>query len=111
MEYASNAEIGVRIREMRDAAELSPEQLAELVNLDQSAICRIEQGKRNLSARELLEFGEALNTTGLAIAAKQESNEAILLRADDIGDEDLRACVSEYQSCIDDFFAFRAAVQ
>ena len=55
--------IGNRIREQRAAQKLTGSELASLVNLSQSAISDIENGKRNIDSRELPLFAAALDTT------------------------------------------------
>ena len=57
---------GSRIRELREAAGLSQEQLAAKIqlaglNLNQKAISRIETGERVVPDFELLYFSEALD--------------------------------------------------
>lgn len=45
--------VGLRIKELRLSSGLSQEKLALLINLDRSYISSVEQGKRNISIRNL----------------------------------------------------------
>lgn len=67
---------GSRIRELREAAGLSQEQLAARIqlaglNLNQKAISRIETGERVVPDFELLYFSEALGVIFLRKNAKR----------------------------------------
>lgn len=54
------AELGQRIREARLAAALSQADLARSINLERSALVKIETGDRKVSALELLRISEVL---------------------------------------------------
>jgi Zn-dependent peptidase ImmA (M78 family)/transcriptional regulator with XRE-family HTH domain len=56
----TSAELGLRIREARLAHGLSQGQLAERLEIDRSALVRIEAGDRKVTALELLHLSEAL---------------------------------------------------
>ena len=56
-------EIGVRIRALRQAAGITQEKLAELVDLSTPYISHIENGKKRASVDTLLHISDALNTT------------------------------------------------
>jgi len=53
-------ELGLRIRQAREALGLTQEQLALLVNRDQSAISEYEHGERRIFVTELPVFARAL---------------------------------------------------
>ena len=55
--------LGLKIRQMREAAALSQESLAEKANLDVTYVSGIERGLRNPSVLTLLALAEGLNTT------------------------------------------------
>lgn len=62
-EDQKNNGIGNRIRELRKDQKLTGAELASLVNMSQSAISDIENGKRNIDSRDLPLFAAALDTT------------------------------------------------
>lgn len=57
----SNLDIGQNIQRARYARGLSQAELANRIGLDRTAISRIENGDRSLSALELVHFAEALS--------------------------------------------------
>ncbi|MEG0153427.1 MAG: helix-turn-helix transcriptional regulator [Cellulosilyticaceae bacterium] len=52
-----------KVRYHRELKKLTQEQLAKKVGMTQSQICKIENGDRDLKARELTLFSKALETT------------------------------------------------
>ncbi|MHB8319936.1 MAG: helix-turn-helix domain-containing protein [Acidimicrobiales bacterium] len=59
--------IGEQIRSLREAAGMSGQQLADLVDLDPSAVTRIESGERQVKSGELVALASALKVSALAI--------------------------------------------
>jgi Zn-dependent peptidase ImmA (M78 family)/DNA-binding XRE family transcriptional regulator len=58
---SSQAELGARIAEAREAAGKTQAELAESVGLERSMLAKIESGSRKLSATELVELAEQLS--------------------------------------------------
>lgn len=58
-----NNGIGKRIKKLRTEQQLTGAELASMVDMKQSRISEIENGKRNLDSSELPLFAAALNTT------------------------------------------------
>ncbi|MDC4241657.1 MULTISPECIES: helix-turn-helix transcriptional regulator [Clostridium] len=55
-------EVGLRIKEIRELNNISQEKLARKTKiLNQSQICKIENGQRALKANELLKIADVLN--------------------------------------------------
>lgn len=55
-------EVGLRIKEIRELSNISQEKLAKKIKiLNQSQICKIENGQRALKANELLKIADVLN--------------------------------------------------
>ena len=55
-------EVGLRIKEIRELSNISQEKLAKKTKiLNQSQICKIENGQRTLKANELLKIADVLN--------------------------------------------------
>lgn len=58
----SEVEVGLRIKEIRELNNISQEKLARKTKiLNQSQICKIENGQRALKANELLKIADVLN--------------------------------------------------
>jgi len=55
--------LGARVREMREARDLSQEALADLAQVGRSYMSGIERGVRNPSALQMLKLARALKTT------------------------------------------------
>jgi Zn-dependent peptidase ImmA (M78 family)/transcriptional regulator with XRE-family HTH domain len=60
-------EVGARIRRMREAVGLQAQDLAARVDLDPTAISKIENGKRAIKAVELARIADALKVSPLAL--------------------------------------------
>lgn len=56
--------VGIRIKEVREINNLTQYDLAEKVKLlNQSQICKIENGSRSLKVEELINIANALNVS------------------------------------------------
>jgi Zn-dependent peptidase ImmA (M78 family)/transcriptional regulator with XRE-family HTH domain len=60
-------EVGARIRRMREAVGLQAQDLAARVDLDPTAISKIENGRRAIKAVELARIADALKVSPLAL--------------------------------------------
>lgn len=57
-------EVGLRIKKIREEKQISQTKLAKKVKtLNQSQICKIENGDRILKAEELISIAKALNVS------------------------------------------------
>lgn len=54
---------GAHLRKLRQAADLSQEQLADLAGLDRSYVGGVERGERNVSLENIAKIASALNRT------------------------------------------------
>ena len=52
-----------RLKELREAAQLTQAQLGEKVGLTHSAVCRHETGSREMSFHDLKRYAQALGCT------------------------------------------------
>jgi transcriptional regulator with XRE-family HTH domain len=59
--------IGAFLRKMREEAEYNQTELAPLLGLDQSALSRVESGKQQLTAGQLVTFCHAVGLESLTI--------------------------------------------
>src|SRR5438093_5477146 len=64
---ATAAEVGARIRDLRERTEMQSQQLAAKVGIDPSAMSNIERGKRSVKTDELARIAAALGVSPLAI--------------------------------------------
>lgn len=55
---ATDADIGARLKEAREAAGLTQKQAARLIEMDQEKISLIERGQRSVKATELIRFSD-----------------------------------------------------
>jgi len=81
MKIYNIAETGIRIKKLREQAELSQEDLAELMGVERSFISRIETGKRGCSMDVAVRLVDILHTSldylifGEGIEAKAAAKE------------------------------------
>jgi Zn-dependent peptidase ImmA (M78 family)/DNA-binding XRE family transcriptional regulator len=62
-----DADVGARIRSLREALGLKAQDLAAQVNLDPTALSKIENGRRGLKSAELTAIASALKVSPLAL--------------------------------------------
>lgn len=74
-------EIGARVRELRERRHKRQEDLGELLQLDKSAISRVESGQRGLAVQELARLAPFLGVSVDEILFGA-TEDALLLRAD-----------------------------
>jgi len=58
----------------RHEAELSQRQLASLLKINHTIICKIETGERQINVIELIEYCKVLNTNPVEIIEQLKSN-------------------------------------
>lgn len=56
-------ELGIRVRQLRDEADLSQERLAELAEMHRTYISSIERGQQNISLTILIRLATALEVS------------------------------------------------
>lgn len=109
MRYLTQEQLGLRIAELRSERGVSQRRLATVLELDPSALSRIEAGERGLAVGELVAVAEFLGVDTDALL-RDEVEAAPLFRND--GDpEQGDAAVGEFSSIIDEFFTFEAAAR
>jgi len=72
------------------------------LGVDQSAISRIEDGRRVLTARELASASTALGVTIDQLLA-QETGAPALLRATELDDQEIQESLQIFNACIDEY--------
>jgi transcriptional regulator with XRE-family HTH domain len=102
-------EMGDRVRQLRENSGASQAQLGEALGLDQTAVSKIEAGKRGLTARELMLAAQFFGVTTSAIIEPEPA--VVALRAGDADREDVVEAVKEFQHLIEVYFGLEAMVR
>lgn len=108
MSYLSQEQVGRRIAELRTERGVSQRRLATALDLDPSALSRIESGERGLAVAELVAAAEFLGVDTDTLL--RDEVEATPLFRNDGGTEEAHAAVAEFTAVMDDFFTFEAAL-
>ena len=106
MSYRTKAEIGQYVAELREERGLSQRQLAQHLEIDKSAMSRVEAGERGLAVDELTAVAELFGKTADDILRKDEVAFAFRAEADDTS---VREAVELFNKVYDDFFALKTA--
>lgn len=108
MSYLTQEQVGRRIAELRAQRGVSQRRLAAALDLDPSALSRIESGERGLAVGELVAAAEFLGVE-TDVLLRDELEAAPLFRNDG-SDEEAQAAIAEFTAIMDDFFTFEAAL-
>lgn len=108
MSYLTQEQIGGRIAALRAERGVSQRRLAAALQLDPSALSRIESGERGLAVGELVTAADFLGVETDALL-RDEAESAPLFRNDG-GVDEANAAVAEFTAIIDEFLTFRAAL-
>jgi transcriptional regulator with XRE-family HTH domain len=107
--YLDAAELGARIVGLRTERGVSQRRLAEELDIDGSALSRVESGHRGLAVGELVALAAFLGVSTDALV-RSEAPAQPLFRHD--GDESAAAiAVAEFEAVIDDFLALEATLR
>lgn len=101
--------IGRQVRLLREGSGASQAQLGEVLGLDQTAVSKIESGKRAITARELLLVAQFFGVTTSRLVEPEPAT--VLLRAGDAGRGDVVDAVKEFQQLIEVYFGLQAMVR
>ena len=82
--------LGVKIKQLRENANLTQKQIADFLAVDQSLISKFEKGERSVSA-DLLNQLSSLFCCPISALLSDESTWTIAFRTTIIGNEDLSA--------------------
>lgn len=107
MSYLTQEQVGQRIADLRAERGVSQRRLADLLDVDPSALSRIESGDRGLAVGELVAVAEFLGADTDALL--RDEVDAVPLFRNEGGPEQGDAAVKEFTSIIDEFFTFEAA--
>lgn len=108
MGLRSREELGARVAELRSAASVSQRELADALEVDQSALSRIENGSRGLAVAELVAVAEYF---GVAIDAILRTDAPPLAKWADGDDAAVTSAVEEMQAVMEDFLMLEAGAR
>jgi len=74
-------EIGRRIKELRERAEVSQQRLAGMLGVSRPTITQIEKGKRKVSSDELAKLAQIFNLSVEGLLCSEEELEVVLVEA------------------------------
>jgi transcriptional regulator with XRE-family HTH domain len=106
MTYRTKAEIGKYVSRLREERSLSQRELADQLDIDKSAVSRIEAGERGLAVDELAAIADLFGKTTDEILRKDEVAFAFRSEADD---DTVSEAVVLFNKVYDDFFALKTA--
>ena len=78
MSHSAEGMIGQKIRQFREKADLSQEQVAKRLGMNRVSYTQLEQGNRNVMADELVEIAKVFNTTPDVLLGVREEIEVNL---------------------------------
>jgi transcriptional regulator with XRE-family HTH domain len=107
MANTTDKELGARIKALREQRHITQAGLGEALGLDQSAVSRIEDGARSLTAGELAAASSALGVT-IDVLLEQEETVPALLRGGECDDEAVHESLRIFSECIDDYWGIEA---
>jgi transcriptional regulator with XRE-family HTH domain len=106
--YLSSEELGPRVRELREAAGLSPEELADGACCTVEVIAGLEMGASTPTVSELLALADALNTTAEDLLLREADPAPLFRNAG--GERAADLAQNEMESIMADFLSFRSVV-
>ena len=68
-----NVPIGERVRELREAADMTQDQLAKLVGISRPALANIEVGRQDVSTDKIIAFARTLKVSADHLLGLTES--------------------------------------
>lgn len=107
MGATTDKQLGARIKALREQRQLTQTAFGRALGIDQSAISRIEDGRRSMTARELAGASSALGVT-IGELLGEESVAPTLLRVGESDDEAVRESLRVFNECIDEYRGLEA---
>jgi transcriptional regulator with XRE-family HTH domain len=100
-------DLGARIKSLREQRSMTQTAFGKALGIDQSAVSRIEDGSRPLTARELASASSALGVT-IGVLLGEDQVAPALLRAGDSDDDAVRESLRIFSDCIDEYRGIEA---
>ena len=105
--YRDATGVGKEVARLRQKAGIDQRQLAAQLDVDVSAISRIEHGQRGTSAEELYRIAEVFGVEPAAILMVDD-RDLVLLRNAAADDHEVANGLKVLDAAIDDFFSAQA---
>ncbi len=107
----TQAELGMRCRELRERAGLSQVEAARVLGLDQSMLSRVETGERRIDTLSLQRFAEAYGVPPTAFFERPlvSAPLPVLLRQAGALDGEARADLTWLQAFVEEYVFLRTA--
>ena|ERR1700730_8911926 len=106
MSYRSKADIGRHLAKLRERAGITQRQLAEVMDIDASALSRIEAGRRSIAIDELVRASDFL---GVSVESLLRDDQLPFEAYADSEDETIREAVARMRQIIERCETFRVA--
>jgi transcriptional regulator with XRE-family HTH domain len=105
-ELRTNEEIGQLIRKLREERGLTQAEVGEPVNLDKTAMSKVEAGARAVTAKEVVGLADFFLIPTDAILRHED--EAVLLRAGEAEPDGVKRSLDLFAECIEDYLGLEA---
>jgi transcriptional regulator with XRE-family HTH domain len=105
-DFRTSEEVGEFLRGLREDRGLTQTDIAEVLDLDKTAISKIERGTRSLTAKELIEVADYYTVPSDAIVCRE--SEGVFLRGGDADPEGVRRSLDIFRECIEDYLGLEA---
>ena len=105
-EFRTPEEIGALIRSLREERGLTQTDIAEVLDIDKTAVSKIERGTRALTAKELIWLADYFVLASEEIVCREP--EGVFLRGGDADPEGVRSSLDLFRGCIEEYLGLEA---
>jgi transcriptional regulator with XRE-family HTH domain len=105
-EFRTPEEIGLFIRSLREIRGLTQTNIADVLDLDKTAVSKIERGTRALTAKELVGLADYFALPSEEIACREP--EGVFLRGGDADPVGVSRSLDCFRECIEDYLGLEA---
>jgi transcriptional regulator with XRE-family HTH domain len=105
-EFRTATELGEYVRRLREERGLTQGDIAEALDLEKTAISKIERGARSLTAKELITLADYYTIASDAIVCREP--EAVFLRGGEADSEGVKRSLDTFRACIEDYLGLEA---
>src|SRR4051812_41274633 len=100
-DFRTGEEIGEFLRALREARGLTQGDIAEALDVDKTAVSKIEGGTRALTAKELITLADYYTIPSDAIVCREPA--AVFLRGGDAELDSVKSSLETFRGCIEDY--------
>lgn len=105
-DFRTPQEVGEVLRALRESRGLTQAEIAEVIDLDKTAISKIEGGTRSLTAKELIGLADYYTVPSDTIVRRE--SEGVFLRGGDAEPDGVRRSLDVFRACIEDYLGLEA---